>query len=177
MLTFDSSGWPWKWHNSGQWVTFSSFPCYIISTPLVLLWISGLLEELQCSSWFGFLIGSSQGLTLLQRNTGKGFTDKVWDHPPVTTNKRTQQQMKQRRLVEISVLLCFLSSTLPSSPIFSFSSSTKISKKIENQQKNLFIWILSKIQSNQMSTNLADCPAMPFVFVCWHIQINIRNTN
>ena len=40
---------------------------------------------------------ASQGLTPLQRNTGKGFTE---DHPPVTTNNQTQQQ--QRRMEQRS---------------------------------------------------------------------------
>ena len=40
---------------------------------------------------------ASQGLTPLQRNTGKGFTE---DHPPVTTNNQTQQQQQQRRRME-----------------------------------------------------------------------------
>ena len=52
---------------------------------------------------------ASQGLTPLQRNTGKGFTE---DHPPVTTNNQTQQQqrrMEQKTFLFFSVFHLLLS--------------------------------------------------------------------
>ena len=65
------------------------FLCYIITQYYLCLRPAGRVAvpvDLVFSS-------ASQGLTPLQRNTGKGFTE---DHPPVTTNNQTQQQ--QRRM-------------------------------------------------------------------------------
>ena len=60
---------------------------------------------------------ASQGLTPLQRNTGKGFTE---DHPPVTTNNQTQQQQWNKKHFRSSLFSIFYS---PSNRLSSLATS------------------------------------------------------